>query len=287
MAWFKAILFICGFVGVAFFCKKQTDGFRIDKICSSLPFHPEWEVEALGAEDIGEVKKILDQPFRYLGKGAQSFVFASQDGRYVIKFFRYDHMGEAPILKKLPFERTRQRVAKLEAKLEQDFTSYKIAYDHLKEETGLVYLHLNKTETLQQKIELIDKLGISHFLSLDELEFVVQKRAELLYPALQGMMDKGQEEEAKELLSRLMALLVTRCQKGIFDKDPDLFTNFGVIHGRPIQIDPGRFKKDPSESDPQKYKDEIIRITDKLYMSLQKEYKTLGEELQRQRETFH
>jgi hypothetical protein len=140
---------------------------------------------------------------------------------------------------------------------------------------------------LQQKIELIDKLGISHFLFLDELEFVVQKKADLLYPTLQSMMNKGQEQEAKELLSRLIALLVTRCQKGIFDKDPDLFTNFGVVNGKPIQIDPGRFKKDPSESDPQKYKDEIIRITDKLHMSLQKEYKTLCEELERQCEILH
>ena len=53
------------------------------------------------------------------------------------------------------------------------------------------------------------------------------------------------------------------------------------MSGRPIQIDPGRFKKDASESNPQKYKGEIIRITDKLHLRLEKEYKTLDKELQR------
>ena len=274
----KAAFFICAFVCVALFCKKETDGFRIDKILSNLSFHPEWEIK----EESEEIKEILKQPFRYLGKGAQSFVFAADDGKTVIKFFRYDHMGESPLLKMLPFERAKARAAKLETKLKQDFMSYKLAYDHLKEETGLLYLHLNKTKHLDQTIELVDKLGISHKLSLDDLEFVVQKRASLIRPSIEGLMENGQEMEAKELISKVVKLLVTRCERGLFDKDPDLFTNFGVIKGCPIQIDPGRFKKDASESDPEKYKEEIIRITDKLHVWLEEKYPVLDKELQKE-----
>lgn len=274
----KIALFICGFVFMALFCKKETDGFRVDKILSSLSFHPEWEIK----EKSEEIQKILAQPFRYLGKGAQAFVFASDDGKTVIKFFRYDHMGESPLLKMLPFERTKIRAAKLEAKLHQDFMSYKLAYDHLKEETGLLYLHLNKTKHLNQKLEIIDKLGISHKLSLDDLEFVVQKRASLLCPSIEKLMESGQGREAKDLVSKVVSLLVTRCERGLFDKDPDLFTNFGVIENSLIQIDPGRFKKDASESDPEKYKEEIIRITDKLHVWLQEKYPNLDEVLQKE-----
>ena len=276
----KPLLFACCFVCVHLFCKKQTDGFTVSKITSHLPFHSKWEVLQPPEEKI--VQEILSQPFRYLGKGAQSFVFASDDGKYVIKFFRYDHMGDKGFLKYLPFKRTKRRVGRLRAKLQQDFSSYKLAYDNLKDETALVYLHLNKTETLLERLELVDKLGISHFLSAGELEFVVQKRASLLVPALQDLMKKGQEEEAKAVISQLISLLKRRCQKEIFDKDPDLFTNFGIINGKPIQIDVGRFKADPSESDPHIYKDEIIRITDKLHKLLQEEYPSLDNELQKQ-----
>jgi hypothetical protein len=284
MTYLKFLLFVCAFIGVALFCKKQTDGFRIDKISSKLRFHPEWEVKRPEPQDLLHIKKILRQPFRYLGKGAQTFVFASADGKYIIKFFRYDHMGDAPFLKKLPFKRAERRVARLQNKLNQDFTSYKLAYDHMKEETALLYVHLNKTDDLGQKIELIDKLGISHCLPLDGLEFVVQRKATLLYPALNTLIHKGQEKEGKELISCLIALLVKRCQKELFDKDPDLLTNFGVVEGKVVQIDPGRFKKDPSESKDRHYKDEIIRITDKLHLFLKQESLALAEELEKQLE---
>ncbi len=267
-------LFICGFIGAALFCKKQTDGFRIDKITSHLTYHSEW---AVNLPETDKIQECLNQPFRYLGKGAQTFVFASEDGKYVIKFFRYDHMGDETFIRYLPFERFQLRVAKLKQKLEQDFTSYKIAYDNLKEETGLVYIHLNKTPSLLQKIHLVDKLGISHFLDLDDLEFVVQKRASLLVPTLQEMIRNGQDEAAKSVITQLISYLKTRCDKEIFDKDPDLFTNFGVIEGKVIQIDVGRFKYKTSDNK----KEEIIRITDKLHHLLQEKSPLLDKELQR------
>jgi hypothetical protein len=248
------LLFILSFYGVAKFCKLQTGSFTISRITSSLSFHPEWETPLEADLDI------LCQPYTYLAKGAQAFVFASQDGKYVIKFFRHHHMSAPFWIKALPFEQARRHVAKKEAKLQKDFASYKLAYDRFREETGLIFLHLNKTDHLKLKLDLVDKLGIHHPIDLDQYEFLVQRRADLLYPALEALS----EEQAKIALTNLVMLLKTRMEKGIFDKDPDLNTNFGLIGTTPIQIDFGRYKKAASLVD----KDEIVRITDNLHQWL-------------------
>lgn len=247
-------LFAISFYATSKFCKWQTGSFTLSRITSSLPYHAEWETPC--ETDL----KMLDQSYTYLAKGAQTFVFASQDGKYVIKFFRHHHMSAPIWLKGLPFNWAKRHVAKKEAKLKKDFASYKLAFDRFREETGLVFLHLNKTDHLKMKLDLVDKLGIHHTLDIDKYEFLVQKRAELLYPAL----GKLSEPEAKIALTNLVALLKERMARGIFDKDPDLNTNFGLIGTEPIQIDFGRYKvKDPSVD-----KEEIIRITDNLHQWL-------------------
>src|SRR5215813_2272463 len=92
----KRFLFLLGVVAAAVlakqFCYKKTDGFAHYKILSSLPFNEEWEVPPLSENEAKEVSAILDQPFYYLAKGAQSYVFASKDGQSVIKFFRIYHL---------------------------------------------------------------------------------------------------------------------------------------------------------------------------------------------------
>src|SRR5580700_10710555 len=73
------------------FCYKQTDGFALYKICSSLSYCPEWEISNPLLQDSG-ITTLFDQPFYYLAKGAQAYVFASRDGKTVIKFFRLYHL---------------------------------------------------------------------------------------------------------------------------------------------------------------------------------------------------
>ena len=92
-------------------------------------------------------------------------------------------------------------------------------------------------------------------------------------------VEKGDVAGAKNAIDALIDLLVVRCKKGIFDKDPDFSTNFGLCEGRAIQIDVGRFHKDPSRADPSIYKDDLIRATDPFYHWLRQHYPSLGEYL--------
>jgi hypothetical protein len=263
MKWIiKLAIFICCFFITARFCKTETGKFTVLRITSNLTYHPEWETSPLSPAQESEVKNLLNQPYTYLSKGVQSFVFASEDGQYVIKFFRHDHLALPFWSKFLP--RKDPKLAKKNRKLGKDFLSYKIAYEILKKETGLVFLHLNKTKNFNQTLDLVDKLKIHHPINLDNYEFLIQKRASLLYTALDQMIEENRVEDAKATLTKLVQLLAYRAQQGVSDKDPDLNTNFGVIGIDPIQIDVGRFRKGPVRLD----KNEIIRITDHLHQHL-------------------
>lgn len=268
------ILFVAVFCQAARFSKAKTDGFAMTKIGSDLVYDPKWDVSC---NNLKEVKKILNQPFTYLSKGVQTYVFASEDGKYVLKLLRHDHMRPAPWVRLLPDRSAKPRIEKKQSKLNKDFTSYKIAYEELKDETGLVFLHLNKTDHLKQSLILIDKIGISHTLDLDQFEFLVQKRASLIYPTLSDLIEKGKIEEGKKALSTLVHLLEVRFEKQIFDKDSDLNTNFGFIENTAVQIDIGRFKKNHPE---RRHKKEVIlHTTDHLHQWLMVRSPVLDEHL--------
>ncbi len=260
------------------FCYQKTDGFALYKIQSLLAYHPEWEVESSPAGNI------LDQRYHYLAKGAQSYVFASEDGKYVIKFFRIYHLTPPLWLTalSLPIYLQPYKVRKMIEKgqeLSKDFESYAIAYKEMKEETGLLYLHLNKTDHLGKQLTIVDKIGIAHVIDLDKTEFLVQKRAALVFPSIDRFMLNEGIDAAKEAVSNLVGLLVCRYEKGLYDKDPDLNTNFGFIGTTPIQIDIGRFRRQQDHPNP---RDEICRITDNFRQWLDQKYPPLSEHLKQE-----
>ena len=273
-----ASLFILACFAVAKFCKLQTGSFTVARISSSLTYHPEWATPPPSSEEEKELKKILGQPYTYLAKGAQAFVFASQDGKYVIKFFRHHHLNVPFWVRALPFSWARHSHQKKAAKLTKDFASYKLAYDQFRPQTGLVFLHLNKTSHLNLTLDLIDKLSIHHPLALDQYEFLIQQRATLVYPTLEEMMQSGNPDQARQALSALVHLLAERMKLGIFDKDPDLNTNFGFIGTTPLQIDFGRYKARSPFFD----KQEIVRITDNLHQWLMSRYPELDNHLRQE-----
>ncbi len=252
--------------GAQRFCRAQTDGFALCKIRSTLPYEPMWEPSTSPEEE--KARQILSKPLHYLGKGAQCYVFSSDDEEHVVKFFRIYHLRPPIWLKFAPniFSLAQYKLDKVQQKdqeLYTDFGSYKIAFDELKNETGLEYLHLNKTDAIHTTITLYDKIGVVHTLDADSMEFLIQKKAKPFYPELERLIDANRAK-AKEALSQFVHILISRSVKGIFDKDPDINTNFGFIGDTPIQIDVGRFRRDPSRKDPSIYRDDLIKITDSL-----------------------
>lgn len=210
-----------------------TAGFTISNISSELPYDKRFETKSLTQEEKAEVELALSQNFHYLGKGCQSYVFLSDDGNYVIKFFKYQRFTPQKWLNLfsfIPFV-NEYRLGKIEQKrkkLEDIFTSWKLAFDELQRETGLVFVHLNKTNDLNKDLVLFDKMGLSHVLPIDNYEFLIQKRAFMLTDALSDQMESRHIDLAKGLLDNLFNTLLSEYNRGLGDNDHALMQNTGV-----------------------------------------------------------
>lgn len=261
----KAIFIIALIFGIARFCHHQTAGFRMAKI--------EGNTFLMECPAIAE-KSCFKQKFRYFGRGLQSFSFLSEDGTLVLKIFNNRYQNRIFWLQHLPFFADKVKCAR--QKLQRNFTSYQIAYEQLKEETGVLYFHPSVTNYLNQKVTLIDKLGIEHELDLDKTGFLVQKRALLFYSYLDQLMETGQLDEAKNALSSYIAFVKKRCEKGIGDNDPLIRANAGFYEGRPMQIDVGPFYLDDSLKNPEICKKQLERAALSLKHHLENSYPELG-----------
>ena len=119
-----------------------------------------------------EALEALLQPYHYLGKGKQSYAFASKDGKWVVKFFNHKYF-------KLPFWAAAfpKEKAKREKRKLFYLNSYRIASKLLKEETGLVYLHQGWNLSPLPQLAATDPMGISHWINLNDIPFVLQKKS--------------------------------------------------------------------------------------------------------------
>jgi hypothetical protein len=245
---FRLVGWVFSLIIVAQFCKKQTDTFTIWGISSDRPYCEAFATRPLEAGEMKELEKALSQSYTYFGRGGQAYAFFSNDGQYVIKFFKQrlfrpswllNHLPLPPFLTKFREKRNWKR----KDKFQRDFFSYKVAFDDLQEETGVLYSHLNPTTHLKKKLEITDRLGISHLIDLDHFDFVVQKRADRVYDRIDRLMSAKRIEEAKKAVREVFSLIHTRAVKGYRDRDPNIQTNCGFIGDRAIKIDVGRFVK--------------------------------------------
>ncbi len=239
------------FVALVFFCilalglidyaaQRKTDAFSVQAISARHKSDPSFATSALPPAEEAELKQALSQSYSYLACGAQTHVFVSQDGAYVIKFFKQrlyhpcliDHLRKGRVLKKAE-------------KLRRDFMSYKAAFETLPEETGVLYLHLLPTDHLKTNLQIYDKNHRDYTLFLDDFEFIIQRRAERAQDRLYALLSAGKKEEAKTACRSLFALIAARAKKGFCDRDPDIGNNCGFLGDKAIKLDVGRLVKDP------------------------------------------
>lgn len=240
----KIILALLIFIAVERLTHWKTKGFRVHKMISYLEFDPRWEIAPLSIEERKEISKILDHPFRFLGSGQQFYVFESQDGQTVIKFIKHNHRRPISWINRIElpfFDEWRQTlIQKREKNLYDLMYSCTLAYNHLKEETGLIYAHLNKTDEWNKKVTLIDSIGVAHVVDLDSTEFLLQKRATLFCKTVTENIDQG-----KEYIDAFLELISSHCRKGIANLDLVINRNLGVHEERVVAIDFGSLFENP------------------------------------------
>lgn len=249
-------------IGVARFCHFKTEGFRTTKIQNNTFEIEELATPQVNAKEEERVKGILSQPFTYLARGKQSFVFVSEDGKTVLKLLNNHYQWQIraySMLPEMPWKR--ENLSYLQKKMKETCQSYLLAHSQMREETGVFFLHLKKTDQLKQRVKIIDKLGIAHEIALDKTAFILQEKATLAYSQFETWIDKRELSAAREGISSLVALLKTRFEKEISDKDPLIRTNIGFIAGKAHFLDLGPFSKNFTQKTPIEKGQELQKIT--------------------------
>ncbi|MBS0625224.1 MAG: hypothetical protein JSS32_04170 [Verrucomicrobia bacterium] len=207
-------------------------GFSLSKVLVDLPT----------GEELSQELPELSQPFRYLSHGRQTFVFLSADGKTVLKLFnqeyfqpRWYHHLPAPRAWK---EQQRKKLALRKRFYEE---SYPLAFQKLRKESGLIYLHLHKTQEPLPSAELIDPSGRKIRLDLNRAAFVLQKKAS----SYRAHMEKVACEEGtiglKREIDAWLAFCSHRMELKIGDHDHDIWENIGVFEDEELLfIDPGK-----------------------------------------------
>lgn len=266
--------------GLSILYFRSTGGFALSNIQSDYPNDPRWETHPLENSESELIASILSQKFSYLGKGCQCYAFASADGDYVIKFFKYQRMRPQKWISFftfIPFVDSyyQQKIVSKRLKREGVFQSWRIAFDFLSEATGISYVHLNKTNHLAKTLSLIDKAGYEHKLWIDDYEFMLQKRAKMLCTEIDELMGKGSISEAENILTSLVEKILAGYRRGLADNDHALMQNTGVFKGQPIHIDVGQFVLEEEVKAPAFYKQELYTKTYKFRLWLRKRHPEL------------
>ncbi|MCB1106684.1 MAG: hypothetical protein KDK76_01140 [Chlamydiia bacterium] len=249
-------IFLFGLIYIS--CIHRTKGFSCSKIQSRHGYDPRWDFGEPSEKQKIFLDKISKETFTLLGSGKECYAFVSEDGTIVIKFFKQKHMKTQYLLNSLPLSKQlkmihRECVNRHRHLRERLFQSYQIAYERLQDHSGVLYLHLNKTNYLNQSIKLKTPKGQKFTLKLDNMEFLIQKRGYSIFDTIKASPEKG-----GEVIDAVLDYLTVRNKRGIGDDDINCERNLGLIDGKAMQIDLGELHFIPSTSP---RKEELIQAT--------------------------
>lgn len=243
--------------------QSRTDGFGPNSIFMNSSFEPQWDYDVKQVTSSDALRKILAQRYRYIGKGTQSYVLASQDGLYVIKFFKKKHLHIAPWVQKmlqvpLLSQSINAKIQRRETRKKELFMGCITAARYIPEQSGLVYLHLNPGQIPYiSTLSIVDKQGGVHQIELASTSFVIQRLGKSALDQLRCWRDNREHEEARDGLAALFHYLVERSKKGILDRDTNYGNNLGFVNGRVVTLDLGRLVHDELIMNPAEYKRRI------------------------------
>lgn len=242
-----------------------TDDFRLSNISYELPFKAPWKSRPLTVRENQSLDQILNQKFIYIGKGAQCYAFASADGNYVLKFFKFKHLKPSWLAYLLPPGDYKDKYFKMkEKKLKNVFDAYDLAYREDKENVALIYLHLVPDENFNKKATVIDKIGLKREIDLNPTVFLIQRKGETLRTYLNKLLDNANIPQAKEGIDQVLQMYISEYQKGIYDRDHGVMVNAGFVEGHPFHLDAGKFAKIEKIKEKELYSEDLELVIWKI-----------------------
>jgi hypothetical protein len=297
---FIVLAILMGLGGCCFFLHQKTEGFQLHKIIVLDPpreLHLSFSFADTAKSDLSkksdltktslaenlveasikeekDLQKILGQKFFYLGRGRQSFVFSSEDDRYVIKFLRY-HKYQKPLTTRMFSCITKgQKQAFLEKKERalRAQESYDIALNRLSLETAVIFAHLTPTRHSYKQVVVYDGLDRAWTIDLDNVLFIVQKKASSLEKELKRSLLSKNEEKVHQLICSFLEGVFKRQKAGILNRDwRNALRNSGVIGDQVIEVDIGSFYRDDAVFSGDRFQEEMILFSLPLKEFLKKE----------------
>lgn len=245
-----------------------TDDFRVSNIIYPMPERTEWNFPMKDGQR-EELKAILNQKFTYLGKGAQVYAFGSDDGKYVIKFFKFKHLKPSSLIALLPpigplKEFKEANIKRKTRKLEGVFEGHVNAYHHDLAHSGLLFLHLNPTTNLDLQAHLVDKIGIERIVDLDPVVFILQKKGETLRTVFTEALSKGDTALAAKRATQILDMYVAEYQNGVYDRDHGISHNTGFIGDQPFHLDVGKMSYDDNMRSQKNYEQDLRHVARKM-----------------------
>jgi len=269
---------------------RLTDDFRVGNITYAIEYPKEWEIPPLSEEEQKKLDVLLNQKFTYLGKGAQSYVFTSEDQQYVLKFFKFKHLRPVWYIRWMPdiaplssFLQKESR--RKERKLNDVFTGYKLAYDLHREASGLFFIQLVPSRH-PKLITVYDKIGLPRTIDLGEVVYVIQKKGESLRTVLARLLNLGDIPLAKKRIRQIFDMYLSEYSKGVYDHDHGVVRNAGFIGDEPLHLDLGKFYRKESMKQPEVQRDDLILVATKidewLHSHFPEEHKVLSHYMEQQ-----
>jgi hypothetical protein len=112
-------------------------------------------------------------------------------------------------------------------------------------------------------------------INLDNYEFILQKKGQLVFDRITAQMQKGDRDGALNSLAALLKHVVQQCKKGYIDRDIEINPNYGFVGNTVIHFDVGRVVRDEAAQDPSYYQREVIRVGEKFEEWLEVKYPEL------------
>lgn len=272
MNWKKILVTAALIFGLYVAYRFYDQQFRLENIKAR------WSVEnaaPISAADKEKLQSIFSQPFDYLDRGKQSYVFVSHDDKYVVKFFdsRCQQSGAMPLIAPVSAKRCARKYRRL-------VKGYTVAETYDKDNTGLIYAQLAPDPSYSLKVDLNDRFGFKQQIDLAEVPFSLQLKAIPTRVVITQLLKTGDVAAAKERFGQIVDMYVAEYKRGVVDLDHNVMYNTGFVDGHPIRIDVGRLTYNENVQNPEFYKNDLEKVAvDRVTEWLGRHFPTYQQEI--------
>ena len=229
-------------MGIDRFIHSKSHRFSLPKISAIQESAQACDMQPFSAEKKKELDAIFSQTFTFFAKCNYTYLFLSEDHKYIIKFLKRDAFDPKSWLAYIPvsFNPYHQDYNQKCEEKSKIFLAFKMAFNEFKEETSLVYMHIDTITQLHRRLAIVDREGKRYKVDVDKTNFYIEKRAQLLCPKIADLMRNKEEERAKQLITSVFAHVNFLVRRGFFDPELTLCKNLGVIEDKVVQLAIGK-----------------------------------------------